>query len=296
MIGYYVHHHGHGHVMRATTLLPHLGGHEVTGFSTLPAPRGWPQLWIGLDPDADDDPFELPPDPTAGGVFHWVPRGHDGLRSRMATISRWIDLTDPDVVVVDTSVEEAALCRLHGVPVVQMLQPGVRTDRPHQLALDLADRIVAPWPADVAGVVLVNPAVASRDPRLKAVPVLKHVLPSMAAIGGDIKKPGVSEGAYDRTPLRALHSMMQLWDDVRDGLDRVQSPVLFFRSVEDHVVDDSTLALVREGVRPDLLTVVELTDSYHVATVDHDAPLIRERSAAFVAEITGGITDGVDRG
>ena len=162
--------------------------------------------------------------------------------------------------------------------------------------LDGVLRLAEQRPADVAGVVLVNPAVASRDPRLKAVPVLKHVLPSMAAIGGDIKKPGVSEGAYDRTPLRALHSMMQLWDDVRDGLDRVQSPVLFFRSVEDHVVDDSTLALVREGVRPDLLTVVELTDSYHVATVDHDAPLIRERSAAFVAEITGGITDGVDRG
>lgn len=156
----------------------------------------------------------------------------------------------------------------------------------------LALRLAEQRPADVEGVVLVNPAVASRDPRLKAVPVLKHVLPSMAAIGGDIKKPGVSEGAYDRTPLRALHSMMQLWDDVRGGLDRVQSPVLFFRSVEDHVVDDSTLALVREGVRPDLLTVVELTDSYHVATVDHDAPLIRERSAAFVTEITGGVTGG----
>ncbi len=160
----------------------------------------------------------------------------------------------------------------------------------------LALRLAEQRPADVAGVVLVNPAVASRDPRLKAVPVLKHVLPSMAAIGGDIKKPGVTEGAYDRTPLRALHSMMQLWDDVRAGLYRVQSPVLFFRSVEDHVVDDSTLALVREGVRPELLTVVELTDSYHVATVDHDAPLIRERSAAFVADVTGGVTGGADRG
>lgn len=163
MIGYYVHHHGHGHVTRAATLLPHLLGHEVTGLSTLPAPRAWPQLWVGLDPDADDDPFELPEEPTAGGVFHWVPRGHGGLRSRMSTISRWIAATDPDVVVVDTSVEVAALCRLHGVPVVQVLQPGVRTDRPHRLALDLADRIVAPWPADVAGVV---DGVADDDPRL----------------------------------------------------------------------------------------------------------------------------------
>jgi carboxylesterase len=156
----------------------------------------------------------------------------------------------------------------------------------------LALRLAEQRPADVAAVVLVNPAVASRDPRLRAVPVLKRVLPSMAAIGGDIKKPGVSEGAYDRTPLRALHSMMQMWGDVREGLDRVQAPVLFFRSPEDHVVDDSTLALVRERLRPDLLTVVELPDSYHVATLDHDAATIHERTAAFVAGHTGGPTGG----
>ncbi len=164
MIGYYVHHHGRGHVTRAATLLPHLPrGVEVTGLSSLPRPPGWPQLWLQLDADADDDPFQLPLDPTAGGTFHWVPRGHDGLRSRMSSISRWIDATRPSVVVVDTSVEVAALCRLHGVPVVSLLQPGDRTDRPHELGLGLAERLVAPWPADVPDVVRgVDPA----DPRL----------------------------------------------------------------------------------------------------------------------------------
>jgi hypothetical protein len=163
VIGYYVHHHGRGHATRAATVLPHLAGHEVTVLSSLPAPRDWPQLWLELDHDADDDPFTLHDDPTAGGVFHWVPRRHEGLRSRMSTISRWIAATDPDVVVVDTSVEVAALCRLHGVPVVQVLQPGVRTDRPHRTALDLADRIVAPWPAEVADLVQ---GVDPLDPRL----------------------------------------------------------------------------------------------------------------------------------
>lgn len=164
MIGYYVHHHGRGHVTRATTLLPHLPGDvEVTGLSSLPRPPGWPQLWVQLDPDADADPFELPDDATAGGTFHWVPRGHAGLRARMSTISRWIDATRPDVVVVDTSVEVATLCRLHGVPVVTLLQPGDRTDPPHTLGLGLAERLVAPWPADVADVVR---GVAPDDPRL----------------------------------------------------------------------------------------------------------------------------------
>lgn len=164
MIGYYVHHHGRGHVTRATALLPHLPPDvEVTGLSSFPRPPGWPQLWVQLDPDADADPFELPDDATAGGTFHWVPRGHPGLRSRMSTISRWIDATRPSVVVVDTSVEVATLCRLHGVPVVSLIQPGDRTDPPHTLGLGLAERLVAPWPADVADVVR---GVAPDDPRL----------------------------------------------------------------------------------------------------------------------------------
>lgn len=152
------------------------------------------------------------------------------------------------------------------------------------LALRLAER----RPDDVDAVVVVNPAIASRDPRLKAVPFLKWVVPSLAAIGGDIKKPGVEEYAYDRTPLKALHSMMRLWEDVRADLGSVRAPVLFFRSTDDHVVDDSTLGLVRAGLRPGLGTFVTLEDSYHVATLDHDAPLIFERSAAFIAEHTGG--------
>ena len=152
----------------------------------------------------------------------------------------------------------------------------------------LALRLAEQRPHDVDAVMVVNPAVASDDPRLKAVPLLKWVVPSLDAIGGDIKKPGVEEKAYARTPLKALHSMMQLWADVRPALGRIEAPVLFFRSVDDHVVDGTTLEIVRSGLRPELGTYVMLEDSYHVATLDHDAPLIFEQSAAFVAEHTGG--------
>lgn len=158
----------------------------------------------------------------------------------------------------------------------------------------LALRLAEQRPRDVDAVVVVNPAVASDDPRLKAVPLLKWVVPSLDAIGGDIKKPGVEEKAYSRTPLKALHSMMQMWDDVRPGLGRIEAPVLFFRSTDDHVVDGTTLEIVRAGLRPDLGTFVTLENSFHVATLDHDAPLIFDRSAAFIAEHTGG--GGDERG
>jgi len=39
--------------------------------------------------------------------------------------------------------------RLFGVPVVVMAQSGNRYDRPHRLAYDLADQLLAPWPSFV---------------------------------------------------------------------------------------------------------------------------------------------------
>ena len=149
----------------------------------------------------------------------------------------------------------------------------------------LALRLAEQRPHDIDGVVVVNPAIASADPRLRAVPLLRWVLPSMPAIGGDIKKEGVSEGAYDRTPLKALHSMMQLWKDVEGNLGSLTAPLLFFRSADDHVVDESTLAIVRRAVPA--AEYVTLQDSFHVATLDNDAPLIFERTAAFIEQHAG---------
>jgi len=50
--------------------------------------------------------------------------------------------------VVDVSVEVALLVRLCGTPVVVVALPGERTDRTHLAAYDLADALLAPWPAE----------------------------------------------------------------------------------------------------------------------------------------------------
>ena len=63
---------------------------------------------------------------------------------------------------------------------------------------------------DISGLVLINPSVQTDDKRLAVLPVLSRLVPSFPGISNDIKKPGVDEGAYDRMPLRALHSLSQL--------------------------------------------------------------------------------------
>ena len=84
---------------------------------------------------------------------------------------------------------------------------------------------------------------------MKILPVLRHVVPSLAAIGNDVADPGSREVAYDRNPLHALHSQTHLWADVVAHLDRVTQPLLVFRSEQDHVVDPSSLAILKAAGR-----------------------------------------------
>ncbi len=148
----------------------------------------------------------------------------------------------------------------------------------------LALRLAEMRPDDVDALVLVNPVVDVKNWQLRLLPLLKWVVPATPGIGNDIKKPGTDEVGYDRTPLKALASQLQGWRAIRADLGRITAPILVFRSTDDHVVDATSLPLIRDGVASSVAEFVTLEDSFHVATLDHDAPLIFERSAAFIAD------------
>ncbi|MGQ0632652.1 MAG: alpha/beta hydrolase [Sporichthyaceae bacterium] len=139
--------------------------------------------------------------------------------------------------------------------------------------------------SDVAGLAVVNPSVIGLDPRLKVLPLLHRVLPSLAGIGSDIKKPGAIELAYPRIPLKALDSLRQAWDTVRADLPRVTSPLLVMRSMIDHVVEPESARLILSRVSSVDVTEIVLHDSYHVATLDNDAGRIVTASLDFVARL-----------
>jgi carboxylesterase len=147
-------------------------------------------------------------------------------------------------------------------------------------------QLAAERPEQVSGVVLVNPAVNLERRVLATLPVLKWVVPSLPGITDDIKRPGTTEHGYDRTPLKALHSQVQGWAHVRAQLHRVTAPVLLLRSVEDHVLDSSSAEVILREVSCQDLSEVMLPNCYHVATLDHDADVILEESAAFVRRVT----------
>ncbi len=147
-------------------------------------------------------------------------------------------------------------------------------------------RLAADHPDRIAGVIVVNPAVATKRLDVKLLPVLKHLVPSFPGITNDIKKPGVDEYGYTKSPLKAAHSMMSAWPALIDDLPRVTAPLLYFRSTVDHVVDDLSQPLITGRVSSREVVERRLEESFHVATLDNDAPQIFEESAAFIAQVT----------
>ena len=139
---------------------------------------------------------------------------------------------------------------------------------------------------DVAGLVLVNPFVSSTRAELRALPVLKRVVPSLKGVTNDIKKPGQDEAGYPRLPLKGLAEVTELWKPVVRDLPRVTQPLLYFRSTEDHVIDDSSSRTVVGAVSSRVAQERMLTNSFHVATLDHEAEIIYAESADFVARVT----------
>ena len=83
--------------------------------------------------------------------------------------------------------------------------------------------------------------------------------------------------------------MMQLrtlWAATRADLAEVTAPLLVFRSAEDHVVEPVTARCCWTGVSAPTSPRSCCEDSYHVATLDNDAPAIFAGSVDWIRERT----------
>lgn len=136
--------------------------------------------------------------------------------------------------------------------------------------------------ADVAGVVVVNPSLFTTRKDAKLLPLLRFVVPSMPPVGNDVKKPGVVEPAYDRLPVKAAYQLSLLWRLTGAELAKLTQPLLVFTSRDDHVVEPANSShLMARTATGDKRQVV-LDDSFHVATMDNDLPLIIEQTLGFI--------------
>ena len=64
-------------------------------------------------------------------------------------------------------------------------------------------------------------------------------------------------------------------------LGKITAPIRLYRSVEDHVVEPLSAKLLMAGATSTTVEEIMLEDSYHVATLDNDAPQIFAGSVEF---------------
>jgi carboxylesterase len=204
---------------------------------------------------------------AAAGLTVELPRlpGH-GTAWQDMTVTRWDDW----YAEVDRSFS-ALKARCDSVFVMGLSMGG-------SLSLRLAEK----RPDEVAGLVLVNPAVHTERWDRHLLPFVRHVVKAFPGIVNDIKRPGQDEGGYDKLPLQPAYSLQQGWAAIRADITKVTAPLLLLHSREDHVVEPSNAAWILANVGSTDTTEIWLEDSYHVATLDNDAPLIFDESVKFV--------------
>src|SRR4051812_21028165 len=149
----------------------------------------------------------------------------------------------------------------------------------------LALRLAAKHGDAVRGVMVVNPANRMHGLAPYALPVARHLVRTTKGIASDIAKEGSTELGYDRVPLHAAHSLRSFFRLVDGELPQVTQPLLVLRSPQDHVVPPADPARILSRVSSRDVTEILLEQSYHVATLDHDADRIFDESLAFVTRL-----------
>ena len=137
------------------------------------------------------------------------------------------------------------------------------------------------------GAVPINAAVQLNSADMAGAALDAHMPATVPGIGSDIKKPGVVELAYKEVPVPAFRQAYALFSVTHDLLPKVTCPVLVIQSRDDHVVDPSNGPRIVRRLGSSRIDLRWLNDSYHVATLDNDLPLICSETLAFIRGITG---------
>ena len=142
--------------------------------------------------------------------------------------------------------------------------------------------IAAKHSRQLAGIVLVNPMIHIPDPSIRFIDLIKYITPKRPSVVDDIKKSGVTEWGYDALPMKGVAQLHRFLKATRAALDSVTCSTLLFHSVEDHVLPVSNTEIIMDELGAKDKVRIELANSYHVATLDHDAETIFENSIQFI--------------
>lgn len=139
-------------------------------------------------------------------------------------------------------------------------------------------------PEWLSGIVTVNAALFLDNPDMAALAFAENPPAGYGSGAPDFKKAGVVEVCYPSVPAPAIRHLYALEAVTRDLVPRVACPTLVLQSREDFAVPPTNGAFILEHISAADKQLVWLENSYHVATLDNDQPLIVERTLQFIQE------------
>lgn len=134
----------------------------------------------------------------------------------------------------------------------------------------------------LSGIILVNPMIHVPFIGPELAFILSRFQKLRKSVGDDIKRPGITEWGYDALPTRGVYQLLKMLKYTRSRLHDVTVPMQLFHSVDDHTLPVSNTEIIMKGVGSRTKQRIELTNSYHVATLDYDSEIIFENSRLFI--------------
>lgn len=134
--------------------------------------------------------------------------------------------------------------------------------------------------SNIKGIMLINAAMTSIPP-MEEYKNKRH--PRYVPEGEpDIKDKTVSEITYTKAPTESMNQLFTLMEKTQDRLRNITCPLLAFQSLEDHVVPPENTDFIIQNIRSEEKEIVQLRNSYHVASMDFEKDFIAEKCCAFI--------------
>jgi carboxylesterase len=142
------------------------------------------------------------------------------------------------------------------------------------VAAELGDKL--------SGIILVNPMIHVRGISPTLAFAVSRLVKFGNSVGNDIKRKGVTEYSYDKLPYRGVHQLLTMLKVTRALLPTIKLPMQLFHSVDDHTLPVSNTEIIMREIGSKNKSRIELLNSFHVATLDHDNELIFANSLTFI--------------
>jgi len=147
------------------------------------------------------------------------------------------------------------------------------------LALHLAARY------KIDGLVLLAPGLFFKNKATMALPLLSLVKKYINKRNGPDIKNEVSKKraiSYTKMPLRSISETAHLFEQIKNELHIVFTPVLIFHSIYDHVIDYKSSEYIFNHISSKCKRLITLRNSYHILSLDNEKNIILKEIISFI--------------